>query len=95
MIRSFHADFERICREQSKKRALLDSKTGRVLTYGALFESVQGFSQFLQESGACASDRLFSVLPNGIEQLVACLAALWSGIDFCPISPLSTVEEIS
>ena len=94
MTRSFREDFERICGEQSKQRALLDSKTGRVLTYGTLFESVKGFGKFISKAGAKPSDRLFSVLPNSVEQLVACLAALWSGIDFCPISPLSTNEEI-
>lgn len=94
LLRSFRGDFERICAEGSRRRAILDSKSGRVLTYGALLETVKGFSAHLGESGVAPGDRLFSVLPNSAEQLVACLAALWSGIDFCPISPLSTSEEI-
>ncbi|MBN1689176.1 MAG: acyl--CoA ligase [Candidatus Omnitrophica bacterium] len=94
VIRSFHADFERICRDQAQQRAILDSKTGRVLTYGALFESVQHFCDFLWDAGVRPSDRVFSILPNSVEQLVAFLAALWCGIDFCPISPMSTREEL-
>lgn len=92
-IRSFHTDFEHICSRHAQQRVLLDSKTGRVMTYGTLFENVRRFSNFLQSAGARPSDRIFSILPNSIEQLVACLAALWSGMDFCPISPLSSREE--
>lgn len=93
-IRSFHADIELICRQQTQQRAVLDAKTGRVLTYSALFESIQRFSGFFRDAGLGPSDRVFSVLPNSVDQLVAFLAAMWSGIDFCPISPLSTAEEI-
>ena len=93
MIRSFKTDIERVVRENSQQRALLDSKTGRVWTYTALFEAMIGFGALLTSTGVRPGDRIFSVLPNGVEQLVAFLAALWCGVDFCPISPLATLDE--
>lgn len=95
MIRSFQKDFQALCQEKNGRRALMDSKTSRVWTYGVLFKHIVGFSAFLKQQGVKPGERIFSILPNGVEQLVAFLAALWSGVDFCPISPLSTANEVS
>lgn len=94
-MQSFQKDFQMLCQEKGTRRALLDVKTARVWTYGALWEHVIGFSTFLKHQGVKPGERIFSILPNSVEQLIAFLASLWSGIDFCPISPLSTTKEVS
>ena len=93
MVRSFRADLETICSQDAQRRAFIDPKSGRVWTYSALLDVVVGFSSVLWNAGVRSGDRVLSLLPNSMEQMVAFLAALWSGVDFCPVSPLSTSEE--
>lgn len=93
MMRFFKSDFEERCRDNPQARAILDTKTGRVWSYSALLEAVQGTSARLRKLGVRPGDRVFSVLPNGIEHFVFFLATWWTGADYCPISPLATVEE--
>lgn len=93
--RSFAADFDTICARRDRERALLDAKTGRAWSYASVQSSVGGFMDRFAETGLHPGDRVFSILPNGVEQLVAFLAALRYGVDFCPMSPLSTRGEIT
>lgn len=93
VIRTFRDDFERICQNQSSRRVALDAKTGRVWTYGMLRAAVEGMGRTLWAAGIRPGDRVFSLLPNSIEQFVSFLAAWRLGIDFCPLSPLSTEVE--
>ena len=93
VIRSFAADFEQLCRTEAHRRVVLDAKTGRVWTYDAFAELVLSFRRRLAGAGVRAGERIFSILPNSLEQFAACLAAMISGIDFCPISPLSSMDE--
>jgi acyl-CoA synthetase (AMP-forming)/AMP-acid ligase II len=93
LIRSFKADIQSICREDIGRSAIIDARTGHVWTYGELLDAITGFSSLLWDAGLRPGDRLCSILPNSSEQLVAFLTALWLGVDFCPLSPLSTADE--
>lgn len=93
MLRSFKADIVARCEAQRQRRAILDAKTGRVWTYEALWAAIEGMSAVLAARGIQSGSRMVSVLPSGIEQFVGLLATWWLGADFCPISPLSTVDE--
>ncbi len=92
-LRSFRADFDALCSEKSHSRAIIDARTGRVWTYSAMHEAAAGVGALLAAQGIRPGDRVFSILPNGVEQFFSFLASLRLGADFCPISPLSTASE--
>lgn len=92
-LRNFRDDFAGLCREHENSRAILDSKTGRVWTYGMLRQAVFGAAAALARAGVGPGDRVFSILPNSPEQFVFFLGAWTLGADFCPVSPLSTAAE--
>ena len=92
-VQSFRHEFEALCGQDAQQIALVDTKTGDSWSYSELLDGTVRFSSLLWDAGLRSGDRLFSLLPNSTEQILAFLAALLSGIDFCPISPNSTPEE--
>jgi acetoacetyl-CoA synthetase len=61
--------------------------TRRTLTWAALGDEVSRIAQALGESGVRAGDRVAGVLPNGIEAIVAMLAASSVGATWSSCSP--------
>lgn len=91
--RSFKRDFEKMAVSLENHRAIIDAKTGRVWSYSALYQAVLGMAAILHQHGVRPRKRVFSILPNSLEQIIAFLGTWFLGADFCPISPLSTIDE--
>ncbi|MHB1950479.1 MAG: class I adenylate-forming enzyme family protein [Acidiferrobacteraceae bacterium] len=61
---------------------------GRRYRYGQILVMVERISALLQEKGVRPGDRVAIMLPNGVEAVVACYAAMKAGAIFMPLSPL-------
>jgi acyl-CoA synthetase (AMP-forming)/AMP-acid ligase II len=93
LIHCFRKGFETLCSQDTQQQVLINPKVNQYWNYGELLDVVVRFSSLLWVAGLRPGDRVFSLLPNSTEQLVAFLASLWFGLDFCPISPSLTAEE--
>ncbi len=82
--------FDSISGDSSK--AALISPLGPVITYGALREQVEGLAEFLQRAGIRRGDRISLVLPNGLDAVVAFLAAA-TAATAAPLNPGYKQEE--
>ena len=88
----------------SRHRALLDTVAGEadkpallspggpVVTYGSLFEQVERLAEYLQRAGIRRGDRVSLVLPNGIEAVIAFLAAA-TAATAAPLNPGYKLDE--
>jgi len=74
------------------RRPALLSPGGPVITYGALRTEVERLAEFLQRAGIRRGDRVSIVLPNGIEAVVAFLAAA-TAATAAPLNPSYKLEE--
>lgn len=74
---------------------MVDAASGYGLRYDQLWDYLTRFSSFLMSRNVKTGDRLFSVLPNSMEQMLAFLSALWLGLEFCPLSPNLTSTELN
>ncbi len=73
-------------------RLALIAPGGPALTFGALHDQVERLAEFLQSAGVHRGDRIAIVLPNGIETVVAFLAAATAG-SAAPLNPGYRREE--
>jgi acyl-coenzyme A synthetase/AMP-(fatty) acid ligase len=94
MIRSFISDFEEIASKNEKRQAVIVAQTGSAWTYFKLMRAVNALGSHLTQQGNRPGDRILSLLPNSLEQLISFLAALKFGFEFCPLSPLATPDEV-
>lgn len=78
--------------EENPERASLIAPGGPAITYRSLREQVERLAGFLQRAGISRGDRVASVLPNGIEAVVAFLAAATAGTA-APLNPSYKLEE--
>lgn len=73
-------------------RPALVTPGGPVVSYGSLQEQVVRLATFLQRSGIARHDRIGIVLPNGIDAVIAFLAAAAAGTA-APLNPAYKLEE--
>jgi acyl-CoA synthetase (AMP-forming)/AMP-acid ligase II len=78
--------------EVDPARPALLAPRGPVVSYGSLQEQVAGLALFLQRAGIARHDRIGIVLPNGIDAVIAFLAAAAAGTA-APLNPAYKLEE--
>ncbi len=71
----------------------LISPNGPVLTYGSLKCQVEVLASKLNSFGIGRGDRVATVLPSGVENIVSFLAVTASGATAVPLNPVYTKEE--
>ncbi|MCW5251227.1 AMP-binding protein [Streptomyces sp. SHP 1-2] len=81
-------------REHGGRPALVDSVTGRTLTYGRLADLVDSVAAGLSHGGIGPGDVVAVHAPNSLLYPVACLAALRAGAVVTPVSALATGAEL-
>jgi acyl-CoA synthetase (AMP-forming)/AMP-acid ligase II len=74
-------------------RPALISPGGPVVTYRSLRTQVERLATWLQRAGICRGDRVALALPNGIEAVIAFMAAATAATS-APLNPRYTPEEI-
>jgi long-chain acyl-CoA synthetase len=93
MQENFVCAIESNARRFGPKAALLCDD--RKLTWSELDRYASGFARELSTQGVSASDRVAILLPNGVEFVVAFLAALKLGATPAPLNPLVKDEELA
>ena len=83
-----------VARLYAHKPAVIESETGRTLTYGQLIEGVDRVAAGLSQAGLEPGQPLALALPNCIDFLLAWFGALRAGAWVMPISPLHTPAEM-
>jgi acyl-CoA synthetase (AMP-forming)/AMP-acid ligase II len=73
--------------------ALIDSASGRTLTYGELADAVERVAAGLAARGLAKGDGFAIWCPNGIEFVVAYYGALTAGAVVTTLNPLSTAND--
>src|SRR5437867_3888531 len=76
----------------NRHQAALISPDGPSVSYAALREQVERLANYLQRAGISRGDRVAIVLPNGIEAVVAFLAAA-TAATAAPLNPAYKSEE--
>lgn len=83
-----------IARRHPGKVATVVAETGRSQTYGELDERSTRLARAFRQAGATVGDRIAVSLPNDIEFMEVCWAALRSGLYCTPLNPaLMTAER--
>lgn len=77
---------------ENPARPALVAPGGPVVSYGSLQEQVVRLTIFLQRAGIARHDRIGIVLPNGIDAVIAFLAAAAAGTA-APLNPAYKLEE--
>ncbi len=83
-----------VARRYPDKSAVIESETGRALTYGQLIESVDRVATGLSQVGLRPGQPLAVALPNCIDFVLAWYGTLRAGAWVVPISPLYTPAEM-
>lgn len=78
--------------KENPDRAALVVPGGPVVSYRSLREQVERLASYLQRAGISRGDRVALVLPNGVEAVVAFLAAATAGTA-APLNPGYKLEE--
>jgi len=74
-------------------RPALISPDGPVVTYRSLCEQIERLATWLQRAGISRGDRVALALPNGIEAVIAFMAAA-TAATAAPLNPRYTPEEV-
>ena len=83
-----------VARRYADKQAVVESETGRTLTYGELIEGVDRVAAGLSRAGLEPGQPLALALPNCIDFLLAWFGALRAGAWVMPMSPLYSPAEM-
>jgi len=87
-----------LLKEISKKNAsnvfLIDSETGKQITYKNLDKKAIGIAKLLRQFGLKKNARLAVILDNSVSTVYFYFACLYSGISVVPINPIMTSNEI-
>jgi acyl-CoA synthetase (AMP-forming)/AMP-acid ligase II len=84
---------ELISQAQGDRNAIIVPELGLRVTYDALRRQVLGMAEVLAASGIHHSDRIASVLPNGLPALISFLASAIAGTA-APLNPAYPYEEL-
>lgn len=83
-----------VAHRYADKHAVVESETGRTLTYGQLIEGVDRVAAGLSQAGLEPGQPLAIALANCIDFLLAWFGALRAGAWVMPISPLHSPAEM-
>lgn len=84
-----------IAQDYPERAAVIDTPTGRTLTYGALTALAHRFANAMRASGLRDGDIVAYALPNDVEALVVQLATSEAGMHYLSLSPALSADEVS
>ncbi|KAL2318865.1 hypothetical protein Fmac_032741 [Flemingia macrophylla] len=82
-------------RAHRRTTAFIDAATGQTLTYGQLWQAVEGVAGSLSSMGIRKGSVVLILSPNSIHFPVVCLAAMSLGAVITTSNPLNTPREIA
>lgn len=85
---------EAIFRRNGERTFLINAATGRVWTYGQIFEKARTIAAGISRHGIGRGDRMAILLPNGVPLAATYFACLMSGVVAVPVNPALTPKEI-
>ena len=94
-IRSCQGDLRRLFDTQPAAPALIDGRSGTVLSYADLDALSARASAWLASQGASPERPVVAVLPNAVDTLVLFLGALRAGIDFAPLTCQTSARDLA
>lgn len=93
-VSTFESDLYDLVNRYPNRIICLDL-LGRAYSYKEFWEYLNRFRVQLVLDGVDSGDTIVSMMPNSIETFMLYLAALFNGINYCPLPCTSTVIEVS
>ena len=84
----FRAQVER----NGAKTAVIDPGSGRAMSYATLRDYARRVAAKMRAAGVRAGDAVALIMPNGVEETAAILAAMELRVPFAPLNGLYPLE---